>query len=228
MNELAVHVPDETKLSTLGSELVRAAKELKVYDAATYEAAGAFRVRCDTAAKLVETEIRPTIDAAHAAHKAACDLLKKHQRAPLEAKAFADATMRVWVDEQARVRRAEQDRLEAIERERIQAEADRLRIEATKLREEGHAKAARELAKKAAEKAAEPVIVEAAPVVAPPKVAGMAIREEWFAEIVDRDLIPREYFILDEKALNAACRFTKERTRIPGVIAKCRKVNVGR
>lgn len=49
--------------------------------------------------------------------------------------------------------------------------------------------------------------------------AGVQIREHWSFEIVDHDLVPREYLKVNEAALRAAVQATKGSTNIPGVRA---------
>jgi len=52
---------------------------------------------------------------------------------------------------------------------------------------------------------------------ATPKVAGISSRETWKYEITNRQLIPEEYWQVDEKAIGAVVKALKGQTRIPGV-----------
>ena len=50
-----------------------------------------------------------------------------------------------------------------------------------------------------------------------PKVVGVSSREDWKYEIQDERLIPREYLMVNEKAIGGVVRSLKAQTNIPGV-----------
>ncbi|MDE2020237.1 MAG: hypothetical protein KGJ13_07880 [Patescibacteria group bacterium] len=56
---------------------------------------------------------------------------------------------------------------------------------------------------------------------APPKIAGVSIRQTWKFEIVSPDLVPREYLIPDERAIRARVQSLKDKCSIPGVRVWC-------
>lgn len=56
---------------------------------------------------------------------------------------------------------------------------------------------------------------------AAPKIAGVAIRQNWKFEIVSADLVPREYLIPDERAIRARVQSLKDKCSIPGVRVWC-------
>lgn len=56
-----------------------------------------------------------------------------------------------------------------------------------------------------------------------PKVEKVAMKTYWSAEIVDPNLVPREFMIIDTAKLNALARATKGPSNIPGVKFVSRK-----
>jgi hypothetical protein len=115
--------------------------------------------------------------------------------------------------EQERIRKAEQDLLQKIERERAESEAEKTRKEAEFL--------ADILGEEAPEQ--EPVIVREVYIPPTPKVAGSYQVEIWDYEIIDPLLIPEEYKIIDEKKIGGVVRALKGLTNIPGVKVSMRK-----
>lgn len=53
-----------------------------------------------------------------------------------------------------------------------------------------------------------------------PSLTGASMRKSWYFEVMDKAKLPMEYLIPDEKSLNAYAREHKEKTNIPGGIAK--------
>ena len=53
---------------------------------------------------------------------------------------------------------------------------------------------------------------------------GVAMRESWHFEIVDADLLPRDYMVPDEKAIGQVVRGLKGQTAIPGIEAYAERV----
>jgi uncharacterized membrane protein YqiK len=60
-----------------------------------------------------------------------------------------------------------------------------------------------------------------------PPIIGQHSRVKWFAEIIDASLVPSEYKIVNEKALNAVAQATKGTAIIPGVKFYSRYIMVG-
>ena len=158
-------------------------------------------------------------------------------KAPEDALANAEAHLKrsalTYYTEQERLRK-EQERLqqEAI-RKAEEAARERARLEAQRQAEEEAAKAA---APSAAEDdewavpsmeepaAPAPIVGEVMPVevaipmviIAPPKASGISVRKKWICKIVDPALIPREYMMPNEKALEAYAQSMKENAKLPG------------
>ncbi len=225
-----------TPLELVGSQVTQRAltmpeqaRALRIADAVTYQHA------CDflKAIKALRAEITDTFDdhirRAFEAHRALC-AEKREAEAPLtEAERIVKAALVVWDDEQERIRKAEQARLEAEARQ--QEEARRLE-EAQLLADCGEAAMADALLD-------EPIQTPAI-AIAPttPKVSGIAYRETWSAEVVDLVALIKycaanpafaALLLPAMPALNAQARSLKGQLRIPGVRAKCtRDVAAGR
>ena len=59
-----------------------------------------------------------------------------------------------------------------------------------------------------------------APVPQPKKQKLKGLKQTWYAEIVDENLIPREYMEPNMTALNAVARSFKDKCKVPGIIAR--------
>lgn len=109
------------------------------------------------------------------------------------------------------------------QQEEIRAEKER------QLREEAKKKAEEEAAKKNAENAfmaeildqpvAEivPVIVPEVVIEKPKNVSGTYYVESWKFKIIDENLIPREYLMIDESKIGKVVKAMKSLTNIPGI-----------
>lgn len=113
-------------------------------------------------------------------------------------------------DEQERIRRERQAKLQAEADEKARKERERLEKRAAGLK----TLEKKEEALRAAEEVVAPV-VHVEPEIE--KTEGEARQTVWKARIVDVDKIPREYMIPNEKAINAVARSTKGQIAIPGV-----------
>jgi len=125
-----------------------------------------------------------------------------------------------WQTEQERIRRAEQARLDEIQRKeaeklRQQAEKEAARAESLKT-EKGQAAA---LAKAEELKAKAEVVTSITPTVESKveEVEGVSTRKIWKFKIVDVNKIPREYLIPDEKYIGQIVRASKGKKLIEGI-----------
>jgi hypothetical protein len=138
-------------------------------------------------------------------------------RGPLDRLASAEnatkGAMISYSNEQDRLRRAEQARLDEIARK----EREKLEAQAAKAQAAGKVEKAEAIMEKAQ--------VVAAPVVelTVAKTAGISYRTVWEFEIVDETAIPREWLVPDQKAIGGAIRSTQGKISIPGVKAIARK-----
>lgn len=112
----------------------------------------------------------------------------------------------------------------AEEEKKAREEAERQRAEARRAAEEETLKRAQEAEESGFDEAVDSILsepVKPVPVIpvrqAVPKTAGVSVRTTWQYTIVDRDALPREYLMPDEKKIGAMVRAMKGETKIPGV-----------
>ena len=152
---------------------------------------------------------KPSIDAAHRAHKA----IVAQKRTMTDRLDVCETDIKKAITgydrDQEQIRMAEQRRLQAIEDEKARKEKERLLKRAAKLKTE-------EKKEEALEQAAE-VAAPVVQVVAPQKQKGESTSKKWMARVVDKEAVPREWLIINEKALNAFARSTKGSTKVAGV-----------
>jgi hypothetical protein len=125
--------------------------------------------------------------------------------APLKSKLIA------YDDRKAAVRRVEQERLrrEAAERQAQIDEENRKAADAARLAGDATKAAEIEMAKPTVVVAYVPEVVS--------EETGTSFRMDWKYEIVNPEIIPREWWILDEKKLGAHARNMKDKAVVPGI-----------
>lgn len=142
-------------------------------------------------------------------------------------KTAIDGAMRRWLEEQERIRRAEEQRLVEIQRkaaEELQRQAREAERKASKMKTAKAREAAQVLAEELKEKA---VAVEAiAPVVESrvETVSGVSVRDNWLFLIIDANKIPREYMMPDEKLIGSIGKATRGQKKIEGIEFYAEKV----
>lgn len=110
-------------------------------------------------------------------------------------------------EEQQRIAAAEQAKAD----ERARKEREKLEQRAAAAEASGKVEKAAALQTQAATVVA-PVIVREAP-----KVAGVQMRDAWKFQVVDPNLVPREYLVVDETKIRKVVAALKQDTNIPGV-----------
>ena len=221
-----------------------AARDLSVTDLAQYQAAAEELRKLSTREKFVDG-MRVDMKARPLEECRQIDAwFKEPLKFLSDAKKLVSRAMGAYDEEQRRLREeAERQAAEAARKERERQEAEAAKIaEAARLKREKEEAKARELeaagrAEKAealrqkaeaaeAQKLAEAeaqrqaaAAIPAAPVVhiPQPKAEGVSSRQIWKYEIVDKDLLPREYTLPDDKAIGGVVRALKDKTNIPGV-----------
>jgi len=208
MTQLAI--PDTTEIQTEAQAITARAEAFAIETAAGYAEGGEFLKQLRRVRLQIKDTFDKPINDAYKAHRSMIAARDKHDKPLADAESIVNRRMGAW-------KTAEDARREAAERAAREAERkaeeERRLAEAVELEEENRpAEAERVLA----------APVEVAPIVmrsAVPQVQGISTRKTWKWEIIDPDLIPREYFILDEKAIGAIVRTRKDQTRIPGIRA---------
>jgi hypothetical protein len=112
--------------------------------------------------------------------------------------------------EQEAIRQAEQRRLQAEADEAARRERERLEKQAAKLKTE----ARREAVLEQAAQVVAPVVQVAA---AAPKVEGVSVRKIWKARVVDVAKVPREFMVVNDRALDSYAKATKGAVQVAGV-----------
>jgi len=199
--------------------LIDEAESMQITDEDTYDHALWFRQEALKAlSEKIHAVFDPVCEAAHQAHKRATTA-RKQQLAPIEA-AYGIVNRKIndWKAEQDRQRREREEKLRA---ERMkQIEEMRRREEDIKLEQAQAAEAAGN------EKEAEEIL--SMPSMVPDSVGpvqvrdatkreGIQYREYWNYEVINPDVVPNEYKIVDHKKLGAVVRATKGNVSIPGV-----------
>jgi hypothetical protein len=117
--------------------------------------------------------------------------------------------VRSYDQEQEQIRIKEKRRLQAIADEKARRERDRLRKQAEKIKGDELRQARLE----EAEEVEAPVVQ----VAIPQKVKGVATKRTWKARVIDLNKVPRQFMIVDMKALNALAKATKGSMVVEGV-----------
>lgn len=160
----------------------------------------------------IEASYKPIIEQAHKAHKEAIAKMNEHLKPVEEALGKVNNALALY-----------QKRVEEEARAKALAEMERQKRE----EEERNLKLAETLSKLGLQEEAEKMISQEVVVnveMDKPKLAGVSFMEVWEFEIVDENLIPREYLTIDTKKIGQVVRATKGTFSIPGIRIYSRKV----
>ena len=203
----SVALPDRAEIVSLAEAHVVQAKALQVVDQGTYVNASAVLKNIKATAAAIAEKFADSKRKAQETHKAIVAMEKEHLVPLGQAEQIIKGKMIVWTDEQERIRRAEelrlQDEARKIEEARVLAEAEAAEADGDKAAADAMLAA--------------PILVPVVHVpTAAPKVEGVSYAETWHCEIVNPDAVPRQFLIVDEKALNALARAQKGAFSVPG------------
>lgn len=209
------------KVAERSSLVVQNAKFIKVIDPTTHHQAAEMLKAVAAMLTEIETTFKPMKEAAFRSHRTICDQEKKVSTPLIEAETALKKQIGDFVIEQRRIAKAAEDEARRVEQERAdreaQEESQRLAIEdAITLEAQGDFKAAEAVL---AAPAPVPVryVAPAAVTPAVAKVDGVTTSTTWDFRIVNEDLIPREYMLVNEKAIRDAGKNTKGKAKIAGV-----------
>jgi hypothetical protein len=220
----------ETLDEKTATDAVAVVKNLKVVDARTYElmANGVLLLR--KAKKFFEERAKPRIEEAWQHHKNLVADLKTDLAPIEEAQKYGDWQLSAYDQEQERIARAEQARLEAEKRKRDDEE----KLQLAALAEQAGQK-------ELANQILETPNTEPSPVVqkAVPKVDGLTFREDWKFEVTNWKEVPALYHRMMQNAkgewhchvmqdIGADVSRLKQTANIPGVRVYMVKTPVGR
>lgn len=171
--------------------------------------------------KQVTAFFEPMKTTAHAAHKAVCDRENETLKPLLNAQKELSKKLVAFEAQVEADRRAEQERLrveaKATAERLAREESERLALEdAVALDEAGDTVAAEAVLANPT-----PIVPRyvPAPIVPSPltRVAGAVGKETWKARVVNINLVPREWLMVDEAALNKHAANRKQMAVVPGV-----------
>lgn len=179
-------------------------------DAATYAEAGAMVVRLREMEQTVHRECDPLCESAHRAHKQAVAFRSKLLEPLAHAATALKRQMMRW---------------EASEKERARQESLRLEQEQWAAEQELRAAEAAAAGDEQAVSEIESLPPPPPPVVIPdiPRVVGVRFRTIWEPDVVDVDLVPRQYMMPDMAKLRKVAAALKGDTNIPGVVVRPRR-----
>lgn len=134
--------------------------------------------------------------------KSYTDILDRVERIVKSKVLVYDDALRKKHEFERRLLQAEVDRKAEKERQRLLKESEKLKT--PQLKEERL-------------EAAAAVTAPVVEVAVPEKQKGEATRKIWKARVIDPDKVPKEWWIIDEKALDAFAKATKGNKEVPGV-----------
>jgi len=175
-----------------------------------YTEASDFLKAVKGAQKRVTDFFGPMKSKAHEAWKAITTTEAATLKPLQDAEAQVKRVLITYQTEQEAIRQAEQRRLQAASDESARKERERLEKEAAKLKTP-------ELREARLEQAAAviaPVVTVAA---VTPVIAGQSVRKTWKARVVNAALLPREYTLPNQQALDAFAKATKGAIPLSGV-----------
>lgn len=202
---------EELKKET--NNAVAKANAMTVVDNKTNEVASNFLKNLKTLQKEIEAELAPGIEKAFNLHRTLVDQRKRFL-APLQAAEQAIKTkISIFLVEE------EQKRLEAQRKAQAAAEAaERKRKAELEAQAKAHEAAGRtEKAEERRQLAQETFIPTPIVESTVEKQKGVSTIQVWKFEITDENLVPREYLMVDEKAIGQVVRALKDKAKIPGV-----------
>ena len=209
--ELTVIDPQEIQsFKQDGMSLIEQARQIAnaIADTPTLQRAADMMLEAKRRVKIIEQRFKEPKRAAKLAHTEICnmetELCEPYTRVEIE---IIKPAMAAFESEQGKKRRAEEEKQMAEARKK--AEDERLAA-AAELEKSGEKEVANQLME---------APVEVAPVVMP-KVetpSGISYRTVWKYRIVNASLIPREYYVLDERRIQQRVNSLKGDANIPGI-----------
>jgi len=204
---------EQVNVEVIRSEVapvVMNAAAMVVTNPAEYTVASDFLKTIKGAQSKVVAFFAPMKQKAHEAHKA-ITLQEASMLKPLQdAEAALKRNLLTFYQDQERIRIDAQRKLQAEADEAARKERERLEREAAKLKTP-------ELREQRLEQAAAVIapVVQVASVA--PVVSGQSVRKTWTAKVVDVSQVPREWMVVNEKALDSFAKATKGAVKVPGV-----------
>lgn len=197
----------DKKMAAKEADAMAYAVALVIADNDTYTKADQFCVALKGLEKEIIADFADSKKAADIAHKTITAQEKSHLEKVIPPRNMVKQKMAVYQDAQEKLRREEEERQQAA---------------AQKLADDAALEAAKQAEASGNHEEAEAIIqtpVVAVPVFIPrtiPKVATM-MQKRWTFRVVNAALVPRQYLIVDEKALLKQAQATGKNLVVPGV-----------
>lgn len=208
-NELKIIEPEIQDLQTSSTDMLSQAGVLAVTNDASFSHGGEMLIEIKRRSKVVEERFAEPVSLAYKAHKALTSLRDSVLAPFKQAETTIKGKLGTYQMEVERKRQEEAERLRR--QEEAKAEAEKM-AKAEKQMDAGDLKGAEATLNAPAQPAAvKPTTPE------PPKVAGVSMRDETKYEIVDPNVVPREFCTPDDKKIRNYVKAMGKSTNIPGV-----------
>ena len=198
------------------STSLETAREMLIKDQDSLTVANGFLQGLKAIQKQVDTVFNPIIDAAHKAHKEALKQKKEIEEPLNKAESLIKSKIIVYMSEQRRIQQEQEEARRKAEEERKRLEEEALR-KAQEAEQGGNDEEAEKILEAAANQ--ENNLKPLPEIQAKVETSGLSMRENWTFEIIDENLIPRNFMIPDRVKIGKFVRVMKGKTEIPGVRA---------
>ena len=195
-------------------ELANKSKYLIISNQEQLDQAAGILVEIKKRYKELDTQRKEITNPIDAAKKSIMDLFRKPLTMLEDAEAKIKKAIIRYDDEQREIARQEQIKLQKLADQEAEKQKKLLDAKIERAEASGKVEKVEELLVQK-----ENIVPIAAPVVAPKidQPSGVSYKTTWTAEVVDADLIPREYMIPNIQALTKIAQATKGTLTIPGV-----------
>ena len=225
MENIKVNINTQEVQSSTDVTILCQNAEVTISNQGDYDSAATILKAVKSRYKEIDEQRKEITKPLDAAKKAVMELFNSPLKALEKAESFIKSRMIDYTSEQEKKAREEQARLQKL--------ADAEAVKQKKILDEKIARAeASGKVEKAEELQAqkEMVVPIAAPIIAPqidtPK--GVSYRDKWTAQVIDINLVPREYMVANQSALDKVAGATKGTIQIAGVKFNCEKILASR
>jgi hypothetical protein len=201
------------RIEQQASEVLDQSMLLRIFDADSFSRATHFLKDLKAVQVEISEAFDPVIQAQHQAHKKSLEAKRRYSQPLLKAEGIVKEKIKDYHLEQERIRQEEEDRLN---REAKNAEEDRLLQLAEQAERAGDSIEAEAILKT-------PVIAPVISLSSQTKGQGVSYREVWKFRIINADLIPNAFKVVDERKIGGVVRALKDKTNIPGIEVYCDK-----
>lgn len=216
MSPVIAEAPDRAVVDEALSWPERAASLAVIATADAYETACELLLGIKDLRKKIAETFDPHVRRAHESHKALVKE-KADAEAPLtQAEGVLKAAIRDYDVAQERIRREQQRLADEVAR---RAAEDEALAQAAALETAGHQSGDESLVAEAHAIIEAPIApLPMAPIQkATPKVAGVTLKKQWAFRVVNPDVVPRKYLVVNESAIRGVVKALGPAANIPGV-----------